>query len=108
MPLACRMNDIYMNPADAHGCLACPHGVKGPAVTGSSDTNVEGQALLRASGTDGGVHAACCGPNTWATMQGSGTVYVNDIPVVRLGDTTVHCGGVGAMISSCGTVNVGG
>jgi uncharacterized Zn-binding protein involved in type VI secretion len=42
------------------------------------------------------------------TMQGSATVYINDMPVVRMGDTTVHCGGVGTMITSCGTVAVGG
>ena len=89
MPLACRMNDISMNPADAHGCLVCPHSVSGPAITGSSDTVIEGQPALRASGSDSGVHAACCGPNSWVTMQGSSSVFVNDIPVVRLGDTTV-------------------
>ncbi len=108
MPLACRMNDISMNPADAHGCNGCPHTASGPALTGSSNCVVEGQPVLRASGNDSGVHAACCGPNSWVTMQGSSSVFVNDLPVVRMGDSTVHCGGVGTMISSCGTVNVGG
>lgn len=108
MPNACRQSDISMNPADAHGCLVCPHPVSGPAVTGSGDVMIEGSPALRAQGIDSGVHAACCGPNSWVTMQGSSTVYINDLPVVRLGDTTIHCGGVGTMISSCGTVNVGG
>jgi len=108
MPNACRQTDISLNPADAHGCNGCPHTVSGPALTGSGDVSIEGLPALRAQGMDQGVHAACCGPNSWVTMQGSGTVYINDLPVVRLGDTTVHCGGVGAMMSSCGTVNVGG
>ena len=108
MPNACRQSDISMNPADAHGCLVCPHSVSGPAVTGSDDVMIEGNPALRAQGRDNGVHAACCGPNTWVTMQGSSTVYITDLPVVRLGDATTHCGGVGSMISSCETVNVGG
>ncbi len=108
MPLACRMTDISFNPADVHGCPVCPHPVQGPAMTGSEDTLIEGQAVLRASGRDAGVHAACCGPNSWVTSAGSSTVYVNDLPVVRLGDLTIHCGGGGTMISSCGTVEIGG
>jgi len=108
MANACRTTDISLNPADAHGCNGCPHTVSGPAMTGSSNVQIEGLSALRAQGADQGVHAACCGPNSWVTMQGSGTVYINDLPVVRLGDMTVHCGGVGSMMSSCGTVNVGG
>lgn len=108
MPPAARQTDISMNPADAHGCLVCPHSVRGPATTGSADVIVEGQPLLRASGTDVGVHAACCGPNTWVTMQGSTTVTVNDMPVVRLGDVTTHCGGPGTIVTGSSNVNVGG
>jgi uncharacterized Zn-binding protein involved in type VI secretion len=42
------------------------------------------------------------------TVQGSGTVFVNDIPAVRLGDTTQHCGGVGSIISGSPNVIIGG
>jgi len=108
MPAAARRKDISMNPADAHGCLVCPHSVSGPAITGSNDVFVAGQAQLRASGADQGVHGACCGPNSWVTMQGSGTVYVNDLPAVRLGDATKHCGGVGSIITGADTVIIGG
>jgi uncharacterized Zn-binding protein involved in type VI secretion len=108
MSTACRQSDMSMNPADAHGCNGCPHCVSGPAMSGSGNVMIEGMPALRAQGVDMGVHAACCGPNSWVTMQGSATVYINDMPVVRLGDMTVHCGGVGSMISSCATVNVGG
>ncbi len=108
MPAAARQTDISMNPADSHGCLVCPHSVSGPAVTGSADVIVEGQPQLRASGRDRGVHAACCGPNSWATLQGSSSVFVNDIPAVRLGDATKHCGGVGSIITGAGSVTIGG
>jgi len=108
MPAAARQTDISMNPADSHGCLGCPHGVSGPAVTGSTNVIIEGQPQLRAAGMDRGVHAACCGPNSWSTLQGSSTVFVNDIPAVRLGDTTKHCGGVGSIITGAGSVTIGG
>ncbi len=108
MPSAARTNDISLNPADAHGCLGCPHTVSGPAVTGSVNVVVEGSPQLRGSGMDTGVHAACCGPNMWSTMQGSATVFVNDQPAVRMGDMTVHCGGVGSIITGAGTVIIGG
>jgi uncharacterized Zn-binding protein involved in type VI secretion len=108
MPPAARQNDISMNPADAHGCNGCPHGVSGPAVTGSANVIVAGSPQLRATGADQGVHAACCGPNSWVTTQGSGTVLVNDLPAVRLGDMTTHCGGIGSMITGAANVAIGG
>ena len=108
MPAAARQTDISMNPSDSHGCLVCPHSVQGPAMTGSADVIVEGNPQLRASGADQGVHSACCGANSWVTTQGSGTVFVNDLPAVRLGDMTTHCGGVGAMITGSSNVNIGG
>ena len=108
MPLAARQTDISMCPSDSHGNLCCSHSVKGPATTGSANVIVAGQPLLRANGTDNGVHSSCCGANTWVTMQGSSTVTVNDMPVVRLGDTTTHCGGTGSIITGASTVNVGG
>jgi len=102
------MTDQSQNPADSHGCTSCAHPVVGPAITGSSDTIVEGQPVLRAQAADSGVHSSCCGPNTWVTQAGSSTVTVNDIPVVRLGDATVHCGGPGVIITGAGTVIIGG
>ena len=108
MPSAARQTDISLNPADAHGCTACPHPVSGPALTGSGDVMVAGLPQLRATGVDNGMHAACCGPNVWFTLQGSGTVMVNDMPAVRMGDMTTHCGGVGTIISGAGNVIIGG
>jgi hypothetical protein len=47
---------------------------------------------------DMGIHAACCGPNTWTAVGGSHSVYINDRPAHRKGDTDRHCGGSGQMI----------
>jgi uncharacterized Zn-binding protein involved in type VI secretion len=77
-------------------------------MTGSADVIIEGQPQLRASGRDQGVHSSCCGSNKWATLQGSSTVFVNDLPAVRLGDATKHCGGVGSIITGAATVSIGG
>jgi uncharacterized Zn-binding protein involved in type VI secretion len=106
MPPQGRVTDLGMNPADAHGCPACPHPVIGPAIMGSPDVMVNGLAALRIG--DPGIHAACCGPNTWVAAMGSGTVYINNIPAHRLGDMTAHCGGVGSLITGSSNVIVGG
>lgn len=105
MPMVSRVGDCALNPADAHGCPACPHPVVGPGVSGSPNTLINGSAALRIG--DPGVHAACCGPNVWACATGSGTVYVNNVAVSRVGDITAHCGGVGALIQGSPNVDVG-
>lgn len=106
MPPVSRVTDMAFNPADAHGCPACPHPVIGPAIMGSPDTLVNGLAVLRIG--DPGVHAACCGPNMWVTAMGSTSVTVNNIAVCRLGDMTAHCGGVGMLVMGSGDTEVGG
>ncbi len=35
--------------------------------------------------TDTGIHAACCGPNTWTAQAGSSTVFINGKPAARNG-----------------------
>jgi len=106
MPPASRVGDKAFNPADAHGCPACPHPVQGPGIQGSPDTTVNGMSVLRVG--DPGQHAACCGPNKWNVASGSGTVFVNGIPVARLGDNTMHCGGKGSLIQGSPNVIIGG
>lgn len=54
------------------------------------------------------MHAACCGPNTWETIRGSSNVNVNGKALVREGDMTLHCGGMGVMRKGSTTVNGGG
>lgn len=105
MPFVSRVGDFALNPADVHGKPCCPHPVSGPGISGSPDVLIENSAPLRIG--DPGVHMACCGPNVWVCATGSGTVYVNNIGVSRVGDITAHCGGVGALIHGAGTVDCG-
>lgn len=102
MPGAVRLGDNAHCPADGHGCPGCVHGVVGPAVSGSPNVSINSRPAVRVG--DRGIHAACCGPNTWIASQGSPNVFINGRPAVRLGDQTTHCGGVGQTIE--GSTNV--
>lgn len=102
MPAATRVGDKSQCPADAHGCPGCPHSVIGPAVSGSPNVFINGKPALRVG--DPGIHAACCGSNTWQAIQGSPNVFINGKPAHRLGDADQHCGGIGRMIE--GSQNV--
>lgn len=105
MPSQGRLGDKSQVPADAHGCPACPHSATGPAIIGSPDVLVNNRPALRLG--DMGIHAACCGPNTWVAVQGSATVLINGKPAHRLGDMDVHCGGPGNLIEGSADVFVG-
>lgn len=106
MALQGRVGDNAQVPADSHGSPCCAHTCVGPAINGSPDVLVNGQPALRVG--DPGVHAGCCGPNTWVAAKGSGTVYINNLPAHRLGDLTTHCGGPGSLIVGSQNVDVGG
>ena len=106
MPSQGRLGDKAQCTADAHGCLACPHPVTGPAIEGSPDVLVNNLPALREG--DPGIHAPCCGPNTWKATAGSGTVLINDKGAHRMGDATSHCGGSGNLIEGSEDVIVGG
>jgi uncharacterized Zn-binding protein involved in type VI secretion len=106
MPAQGRLGDKSNVPADAHGCPACPHPCIGPAIKGSPNVLVNTRPALRV--TDNGIHAACCGPNTWVAQKGSGTVFINNLAAHRLGDADQHCGGMGQLIEGSNNVMVGG
>ena len=106
MPGQGRLGDKSQVPADAHGCPACPHPALGPAVGGSPSVFVNGRPALRVG--DGGIHAACCGPNTWHCKTGSSTVHINGQGAHRVGDADEHCGGMGKLIEGSPDVIVGG
>jgi uncharacterized Zn-binding protein involved in type VI secretion len=106
MPSQGRLGDQSFVAADVHGCPACAHSAQGPAVSGSPDVLVNGKPALRVG--DNGIHASCCGPNTWVATAGSGTVLINNKPAHRLGDQDQHCGGVGQLIEGSPDVLVGG
>ena len=99
---ACRLGDRANCPIDIHGKTCCPHNVTGPAVSASPDVFINGKPALRVG--DKGVHALCCGTNSWECVEGSSKVMVNGIPLVRLGDATRHCGGMGKMIDASSDV----
>jgi len=105
MPPQARLGDKALIPADAHGCPACPHTATGPAVAGSRNVLVNDRPAIRVG--DPGIHAACCGPNTWNAKTGSGSVLINGRAAHRLGDLTKHCGGIGRSIEGSGNVIVG-
>lgn len=105
MPPQARLGDKALIPADAHGCVACPHTASGPAVAGSPNVNVNGRPAFRVD--DPGIHTACCGGNTWNAQTGSKSVFINGKPAHRLGDMVRHCGGVGKTIEGSPNVIVG-
>lgn len=88
---AARVNDPVEAKADVHGAPCCPHQVKGFITVGSTDVFINGQPAARVG--DQGMHAACCGPNTFVIAVGSNTVFVNNQKAARTKDTTLHCGG---------------
>jgi len=92
--------------ADSHGCPACPHPCTGPLLAGAFNVFVNGKPVTRTD--DMGVHAACCGPNTFRGGPGSTTVFVNGRRALRKGDATIHCGGVGEVIDGSFNVFAGG
>ena len=101
-----RLLDRSFVPADVHGKPCCAHGAIGPAIQGSPNVLVNLRPALRVG--DSGVHALCCGPNTWVAMDGSATVLVNGRRIHRLRDMDQHCGGPGYMVEGSGDVIAGG
>jgi len=98
MPGQGRLGDKASVPLDVHGCPACPHPAVGPAIQGSPDVNVNRRPALRVD--DPGIHAACCGPNTWTANRNGRAAH-------RMGDQTRHCGGLGRLIEGSPNVIVG-
>ena len=56
---------------------------------------------------DPGIHAACCGTNTWTATKGSLTVFINGKGAHRMGDQNYHCGGFGQLVEGSPNVIVG-
>lgn len=103
MPAVGRLGDKSKVDMCHHGCPACPHLSIGPAISGSPTVYANKQPILRV--TDVGIHAACCGSNTWVATEGSRTVFVDNLPVHRVGDEGHHCGGTGTLLGP-GSPNV--
>ena len=106
MPEQARVSDLAKCDADAHGCPSCPHPPIGPGICGEPTVLVNGLAALRFG--DPGIHALCCGPNTWNVNAGSATVIIGGEKAARKGDATKHCGGAGTLKTGSGDVITGG
>jgi uncharacterized Zn-binding protein involved in type VI secretion len=91
------VTDKAQCPSDSHGCLACPHPVVGPILSGSPNVLVNGRPAARQG--DPGMHAACCGPNTFTIAGGDPEVLIDGRPAAKIGTPTQHCGGTGQIIS---------
>ena len=92
------VGDMAVCPADAHGCPACPHPTTGPVTTGSPNVFVNGKPAARVG--DKGVHAACCGQNTFEIISGDSTVLINGRAAAKRAESvTKHCGGSGYFAS---------
>ena len=81
------------------------HPATGPAIAGSRDVFVNRLPAIRVS--DPGIHASCCGQNTWNAKTGSRSVLINGRSAHRLGDLVKHCGGIGQTIEGSPNVIVG-
>lgn len=98
MKPAVRLTDIAFIAGDGHCCPACVHACSGPVIGASGNVNVN--SLPAARKDDPGIHAACCGPNTYVIAQGSSNVFINGKPAARFGDKTTHCGGSGKLVTA--------
>lgn len=105
MQRAGRVHDHSLISSDNHGCSSCPHLAKGPATSGSADVLIDGRRALRAEDT--GLHESCCGSGEWTAVGGAPRVLINNRLAHRTGDITVHCGGLGKLITGSQFVHIG-
>lgn len=105
MAEAARLGDRSHVPADRHHCKHCAHSAIGPAASGAPDVLINDRAAVRVGDT--GVHASCCGPNTWEAVQGAPRVLINGRRAHRRGDVDRHCGGMGKMVEGSPDVRIG-
>lgn len=103
MKPAARLSDVALVQGDKHGCYICPHVASGPIINASTNVFINGLPAARKN--DPGIHAVCCGPNTYMINAGSPNVYVNGIAMARKDDATKHCGGDGKIITGSPNVN---
>ena len=100
-----RLGDRAHCPQCDHGCPACPHDVTGNSIIGSLSVMINSRPALRVG--DVGIHAACCGPNTWSAAHGTPMVLIDNRFAHRKFDQTTHCGGTGTLIDGSDNVLFG-
>lgn len=107
MPGVCRVGDTCAGICDI-GAIDCPHNYSGGTCdTGSPSVFVEGKAVVRVGDTGA---TNCPHSGNFKSSAGSATVFVNKIPVARIGDgiTCTVCGNSGSHTTGSGTVIIGG
>ena len=83
------IGDKVTGEPHCHGCPAGPHPINGVIISGSPNVLLGGLPAARKG--DNGIHAACCGPNTFIIEEGDPNVLIDGRPAARLGDKTLHC-----------------
>jgi uncharacterized Zn-binding protein involved in type VI secretion len=108
MPQAARVGDIAVGTPHCHSVhpwSPVPHPVSGPIQTGAATVYIENSQAARLN--DMGIHAACCGPNTYMIVSASGTCIIEGSAAARVGDTTLHCGtAAGSIVSGASTTMI--
>jgi hypothetical protein len=56
---------------------------------------------------DTGIHAACCGTNTWTAKKGAPTVFIDGKAAFRMNDMGQSCGGITKLIEGSSNVIIG-
>lgn len=106
---AARVTDIAVGIPHCHSVhpwSPIPHPISGPIMMGASTVTINDLAAARV--LDPGVHAACCGPNIFDIITGSGTVVIEGSSAARLGDMTMHCTlSTGTIVTGSGNCLVG-
>ncbi len=110
MPSAARVGDIAVGAPHCHSVhpwSPVPHPVTGPIQTGAATVFIENMQAARLNDT--GVHAACCGPNTFQIVSSSATCIIEGMAAARMGDSTLHCSmAPGSIVSGAATVMING
>ena len=99
-----RVSDPVFCENDYHG-QPFPNPVLGKIIEGSLDTLCNDRQVARLG--DSGTHKQCPGPNTFLIAGGATKTYVNDIPIARETDPTLHCGGFIFPGTSIGSITNG-
>src|SRR6185437_448366 len=99
MPPAARVSDLHVCPMQTPAVPPIPH-VGGPILPPGAPTVLIGNLP---AATLGG-QCTCVGPPD-AIIKGSATVFIQNKPAARMGDTTAHGGSI---VAGCPTVLIGG
>ena len=110
MPLVARLNDsiLGMTAGEHSGHTLSPHPpVKLTGnISGNTSSNVFCEELPVAHINSTTIeYDSCCGSDVGVVFEGSSSVFVNNIPISRLGDSINPHNGTASISSSCSSVH---